>query len=223
MSEVLNSKCQRYGQVMNANDQKNEITDIYPFNMALRIFGDKETSITIYIPGVDKALATLTEREADILKMRYSEKMTLKQIGKIYGIGQERVRQIEAKALRKMRHPSRTVLYKSVSVKEFRDQKEAYQKLSADYELIRTAFENIAAKPASQIVEISEILQTPIEEVNFSTRTYNCLYRAGKNTLGDIVEMTERELMNVRNLGRKSADEVKQVLKEYGLELKGMS
>lgn len=89
--------------------------------------------------------------------------------------------------------------------------------------MIRTAFENISAKPASQIVEISEILQTPIEEVKLSTRTYNCLYRAGKNTLGDIVEMTERELMNVRNLGRKSADEVKQVLKEYGLELKGMS
>ena len=51
-------------------------------------------------------------------------------------------------------------------------------------------------------------------------RSYNCLRRAGKDKLRDIVEMTEGELMKVRNLGSKSYAEVVAKLKEYGLRLK---
>ena len=58
-----------------------------------------------------KILETLTEREKKILDLRFGltndREMTLEEIGEIYGVSRERVRQIEIKALRKLRHPSR--------------------------------------------------------------------------------------------------------------------
>ena len=56
---------------------------------------------------VDEALGCLTSREAKVLRLRFYEDMTLAAIGEQLGVQQERVRQIEAKALRKLRHPTR--------------------------------------------------------------------------------------------------------------------
>lgn len=58
--------------------------------------------------GLSDALETLTKKEKECVVMYYSDGLTLKQIGEIYGVGQERIRQIIAKALRKLRHPSRS-------------------------------------------------------------------------------------------------------------------
>ena len=59
-----------------------------------------------------------------------------------------------------------------------------------------------------------------IEELDLSVRSYNCLKRAGINTVGDLTQKTEEDMMKVRNLGRKSLKEVMQKLREMGLELK---
>ena len=59
-----------------------------------------------------------------------------------------------------------------------------------------------------------------IEELDLSVRSYNCLKRAGINTVGELVQKTEEEMMRVRNLGRKSLKEVIQKLHEINLELK---
>ena len=53
-----------------------------------------------------------------------------------------------------------------------------------------------------------------------SVRSFNCLKRAGINTVRDLVAMTEEELIKVRNLGRKSLEEVKQKLSDSDLSLK---
>ena len=58
-----------------------------------------------------------------------------------------------------------------------------------------------------------------IEELDFSVRTYNCLKRAGINTIGDLVARTEDEMMKVRNLGKKSLEEVILKLEEMELTL----
>ena len=66
---------------------------------------------------VNAVLGTLSEREADVLRRRFgigfNHPMTLEDIGKEYGLSRERIRQIESKALRKLRHPSRAGILKS--------------------------------------------------------------------------------------------------------------
>ena len=64
------------------------------------------------------------------------------------------------------------------------------------------------------------ILDRTIEELDLSVRSYNCLKRAGINTGHDLTEKSEAEMMKVRNLGRKSLEEVKLKLIDLGLGLK---
>lgn len=61
---------------------------------------------------------------------------------------------------------------------------------------------------------------TPIEDLDFTTRTYNCLHRAGKNRVGDLLKMSYTDLFKIRNLGRHSANEIREKLKAIGLELR---
>lgn len=63
-------------------------------------------------------------------------------------------------------------------------------------------------------------LDKKIEDLDLSVRSYNCLKRANINTVGELTQKTEEEMMKVRNLGRKSLKEVIQKLNEIGLELK---
>lgn len=79
----------------------------------------------------------------------------------------------------------------------------------------------LALKDSDDEDEITGDVNTniSIEELEFSVRTYNCLNRAGIRTLRDICKKTPEDMMKVRNLGRKSLEEVLAKLNEYGLSL----
>ncbi|MBR5429459.1 MAG: DNA-directed RNA polymerase subunit alpha [Firmicutes bacterium] len=65
-----------------------------------------------------------------------------------------------------------------------------------------------------------KLLEMTIEEMDLSVRSYNCLKRAGIHTVQELTNRTEEEMMKVRNLGRKSLEEVIAKLAEYGLSLR---
>lgn len=65
-----------------------------------------------------------------------------------------------------------------------------------------------------------KVLEMTIEELDLSVRSYNCLKRAGINTVQELANKTEEDMMKVRNLGRKSLEEVKGKLDELGLDLR---
>ena len=65
-----------------------------------------------------------------------------------------------------------------------------------------------------------KVLEMTIEELDLSVRSYNCLKRAGINTVQELANKTEEDMMKVRNLGRKSLEEVKHKLEELGLGLR---
>lgn len=67
--------------------------------------------------------------------------------------------------------------------------------------------------------EGNSFLDTAIEDMDFSVRTYNCLKRAAINTIGDLTIRSEEDMMKVRNLGKKSLEEVIQKLQEQNLSL----
>ena len=81
------------------------------------------------------------------------------------------------------------------------------------------------AKTAEIMVEKEEdqkekVLEMTIEELDLSVRSYNCLKRAGINTVLELANKSEDDMMKVRNLGRKSLEEVKHKLEELGLGLR---
>ncbi|MCL2416293.1 MAG: DNA-directed RNA polymerase subunit alpha [Defluviitaleaceae bacterium] len=81
------------------------------------------------------------------------------------------------------------------------------------------------AKDATIMTEKEEsrkekVLELSIEEMDLSVRSYNCLKRAGINTVDDLANKTEEDMMKVRNLGRKSLEEVLKRLADFGLALK---
>ncbi|MEW6662787.1 MAG: DNA-directed RNA polymerase subunit alpha [Bacillota bacterium] len=65
-----------------------------------------------------------------------------------------------------------------------------------------------------------KVLEMTIEELDLSVRSYNCLKRAGINSVEELVNRTEEDMMKVRNLGKKSMEEVSAKLKELGLSLR---
>ena len=65
---------------------------------------------------------------------------------------------------------------------------------------------------------ITKTLETPIEEIEFSVRTYNCLKRANINTVQDLIDKREAEVTKIRNLGKKSLKEVIDKVSEMGLK-----
>ena len=72
----------------------------------------------------------------------------------------------------------------------------------------------------NQTSDKSKILEMTIEELDLSVRSFNCLKRAGINTVEDLANKTQDDMIKVRNLGKKSLDEVIAKLESLGLSLK---
>src|ERR671938_64327 len=86
-------------------------------------------------------------------------------------------------------------------------------------ELDETA-EGIDIGPSPQDAQLAADLALPIEELDLTVRSYNCLKREGINTVGELIGRTEADLLDIRNFGQKSIDEVKMKLAGMGLGLK---
>lgn len=67
--------------------------------------------------------------------------------------------------------------------------------------------------------KLKEVLETPVDELELSIRSNNCLKNANINTLGDLVQRTEEQMLETRNFGQKSLEEIREKLAEYGLSL----
>ena len=74
----------------------------------------------------------------------------------------------------------------------------------------------VVDKPESQV---NKVLELTIEELDLSVRSFNCLKRANINTVADLIARTEEDMMKVRNMGRKSLEEVQNKLSMMGLSL----
>ena len=80
--------------------------------------------------------------------------------------------------------------------------------------------EGVEVGPAPVAEETNPEMAVPIEDLNLTQRSYNCLKREGVHTIGELVSHTEQDLLDIRNFGMKSIDEVKEKLQTLGLSLK---
>ena len=162
---------------------------------------------------------TLTEREGRVLYMRYKRYMTMAAIGEEHGLRAERIRQIEAKAVRKLRHPSRSryILMGMESyinhlcntavderLREYKKEIVALEKKIA--ELTDTEYEE----------EKNELENAPLAELDLSVRTFNILYRAGYSTVKELLDADAEKIVSLPNLGLKNFSDLIDVLSEKG-------
>lgn len=189
---------------------KKDIRYDYPRNLMAAIM--KQDYYNDRLPDIEdvtNTLLTLLPHERDVIKFRYKDGLTLKETGENLGVTGERIRQIELKALRKLRHKSRLNNLVYVQVK------------ASDYNVLLNEVRKLRADISRLMIEmdtdpdfiIKKNKQVSIDELNLSIRPYNCLKRAGINTIGDILT---HDLLRVRNLGKRSLHEVIRVVESYG-------
>ena len=85
---------------------------------------------------------------------------------------------------------------------------------------LNSAAEGIEIGPSPTDAAAAADMALPIEDLELSVRSYNCLKREGIHSVGELVGRSEADLMDIRNFGAKSIDEVKEKLGELGLALK---
>ncbi|MDE0572462.1 DNA-directed RNA polymerase subunit alpha [Demequina sp. B12] len=85
---------------------------------------------------------------------------------------------------------------------------------------LNEAAEGIEIGPSDSDETLEEDYNQPIEELNLTQRSYNCLKREGIHTVGELTARSEADLMDIRNFGQKSITEVKEKLQELGFTLK---
>ena len=82
------------------------------------------------------------------------------------------------------------------------------------------AFKNTNILTSTEGDTKKKVLEMSIEDMDLSVRSYNCLKRAGIHTIEDLTKKSEDDMLKVRNLGRKSLDEVIAKLRSYGFDFK---
>lgn len=163
-----------------------------------------------------------TDREEFIFYKRFKEYLTLDDVGKLMGITRERVRQIEAKMLRKMKRFARYLELGEYAdkVKLVKKEYEEYVEKMKPLWTYETALAYIKEYENSH-EEIKVLPKTNIEleDLDLSVRSWNCLRRCGVRKVEELLQICEEDLMRIRNMGKKSLKEIKDKLAKIGLEL----
>lgn len=194
-------------------DDSREILAVWPYNLVDAIFKTPTEDILTkdQIDGLTNAIDTLSEREKKWIYLYYLDGLTLRQIGDIYSIGPERVRQVLAKAVRKLRHPSRA---KAIQMGAKLAAAEAYVTTKEAEIRGRTA---LITEQADALKAAEEALQRvfqpqwefSIDELDLTTHSYNCLMRANIRTLSDLAEALEKgTAIRISMIGKKSLKEI---------------
>ncbi|MBO6267538.1 MAG: sigma-70 family RNA polymerase sigma factor [Clostridium sp.] len=202
----------------------------WPYNLVENIYRvEGNEAVECSLDGLKEAISTLTDREQRIVYMRYREDMTLDEIAAEEQVGRERVRQILAKACRKLRHPTRIRLiqYGIAGTEKLRELRDREREIVVREQELDDREAAIAEREKAQGVPVPEKeepakpdeplsnLRHEIEDYDLSVRSYNCLKRAGCKTMEDVAKVAESGgLLRIRNMGRRSAEEVLGVLKE---------
>lgn len=194
----------------------------YPKNLLSQVFvnglpTDLPDDITLVLEYIIQK--TLTEREGRVLDMRYKRYMTMAAIGEEYGLRAERIRQIEAKAVRKLRHPSRSkyiLMGMEGYINYLRDTAVDERLREYKKEIISLEKKIAELTDTEYEEEKNELENAPLAELDLSVRTFNILYRAGYSTVKELLDADAEKIVSLPNLGLKNFSDLIDVLSEKG-------
>lgn len=194
----------------------------YPENLLSQVFvnglpTDLPDDVTLVLEYIIQK--TLTEREGRVLDMRYKRYMTMAAIGEEYGLRAERIRQIEAKAVRKLRHPSRSryiLMGMEGYINYLRDTAVDERLREYKKEIISLEKKIAELTDTEYEEEKNELENAPLAELDLSVRTFNILYRAGYSTVKELLDADAENIVSLPNLGLKNFSDLIDVLSEKG-------
>ena len=177
----------------------------YPRNLFLTLAADKWYSVQIpvdditedMVAGLEYALSTLPPRDQKVIELRYAQKMTYTAIAKEFDVTGERIRTLEHRSIARLHHPPLIGYIK-------------YGKQGYDERCKKIALEKERRYSEDKY-------QRRISELNISVRPINRLIAKGYETVKDIVELTEDEIISIKDLGKKSIVEVAVELENLGI------
>ena len=202
----------------------------YPNNLLRQIFLGEEFDNLADDSGIalDYVISeTMSEREALLLRMRYKENMTYADIAKAVGNSSSTVTHSIRKAERKLSQPIRKKkirlgmhnLFKYVIECEENRLEAIYRRKISSLERANAILKQEKFVPESPDLDI---IDEGIEVLDLSVRCYNVLRRANIQTVRDLVDTEPEKIFNLPNLGRKSLEELLDVLFEKGFAYKSM-
>jgi len=209
---------------------KSKYVFTWPFNLVESIFQKEENEcIEFDYEGLEEAISTLTDREKEAVDLRYRKEKTLTEVANDLQISPERVRQVLAKACRKLRHPARLRLIRYGNLglermKELNEREAAIAEKEKELEerekRLSEEEKEAGINDSGETAMVGKQMAQSIMEMELSVRAYNCLVRFGCKTVGDVRKVAESgKLLKIRNMGVHSAQEVLYVLKDkYGVD-----
>ena len=160
----------------------------------------------------------LPDREKDILLKTITYTGNFKQVADEHDLTKERVRQLFEKGLKRVRVGC--LRMKREYDCNYHEVKEENIKLRKENNELKDYISKLPDEKKVKIegmINKSEVLSKPLYELDLGVRTYNCLNNADIKTLGDIVSYTKSDFMKFRNFGKKSMDELEEVVLRHDL------
>jgi len=186
----------------------------YPMNLIRSVFPEA-TIQTINIDAFEKVLSGMNDRTQVVLVKRYKYGMTLEQIGKDFNLTRERIRQIEANALQKLKQ------YREMAQSPLQEEiNRMRQELLEIQTVAMSASEKLNEFVTFGLAENS-VENISVDDLAFSYRTTNCLKKAGIKDLIGLTKCSENDLLQLKNFGYRSLNEVKGRMEALGVSLKG--
>ena len=158
----------------------------------------------------------LDEREYKYLLQVYKDQLTLEEIGLKNALSRERVRQIVAKAIRKLQYRHKYFMFGKLSQPYEEAQKE-FEQIKKDL-ISRWTYEEalkiVDEYPTGNLYEDT----SDVAVLDLSVRSCNALLRAGINTIGKLRELNANKLLKIKNMGKKSQKEILAKMQELNIE-----
>jgi hypothetical protein len=168
-------------------------------------------------------LFDMSKRDVMIVKMMWEQGKDFKEIADKFGFSEPGIIRIYDSAIHRYRYK---ISEAAVAFKEHREVLDENLKLREEVQFLKKRFYRLDAKakkkfsPAYEEI-LNPVYQTPILNFDLSARVLNGLTLANINTIGDIMELSRKELLHIKNFGEQSLHEIETFLKEeFGLELK---
>ena len=177
----------------------------YPYNLLEEVFENKEyepAELTDDMAdGLAYAIAALGKRREAILRMYYAEGKGAREIADYFGVTKSAIYTLKRNAVMRLRRHD-AICYITYGKKGFEERE---QRLRLEKEIKKNS------------EQYQQVMGVRFEELDLSVRSFNCLRRAGYVTIGDIVDLTEEEIIHIKNISWKQYDEIGRKLLARGV------